>query len=495
MSFLVRCRVCGQALRSPESAAGTTVPCAKCGNPIVVPATIETDPLVVLRQMVEAASQPALTKPPTPTPAPETTAKPTTAPPPLGNGPASRLPPPTSTDPLTALRQLVEAASQAPGAQPPKRPTPAPAPETTAKEFANPPTPENHPAPPGNLYLQFKRHLHWALALALIPLVISFLTDEPEKPIRTRLIETLSDATPEERQAIVARLEFAKSLDDVFSLLPEERLNGAYLPRSSNAHWLMAGATAVVYLSFLMLLASGSGIKRLELVGVGLLTATIGVGFLLLVQWLASLTQGFYVMGGGVMGVIFYILKFINFSYTAAFHPETGFLLSFLGFTLGVGLCEEIVKALPVFSYSDRSANWRGLFLWGLASGIGFGIAESILYSAEFYNGVAGSHIYLIRFVSCVALHAIWTGSVAIWVSRNRDTLQFDMLHASSVFEWLLPALFAVTVPVVLHGLYDTCVKKELYGFAALIAVASFAYLGFLLRAPEPRDPTRPGTT
>jgi len=350
--------------------------------------------------------------------------------------------------------------------------------------------------PPGNRHFWFKRHLHWALALALIPLVISFLTDEPEKPIRTRLIETLKDATPEERQAILQRLDLTKSLDEALSLLPEDRLTGAYLARSSNDHWKMAGAAVVVYLVFLMVLAAGGVARLWEVLGISILSATLGGSFLLLVQWLGSWTQDVYRSAGGI-AILDDILSLIHFSYSGAFAPESSFFLSFLGFTLGVGICQEIVKALPVFWYSSttRDSNWREPFLWGLASGTGFGIAESLVYSREFYNGVAAPHIYLILFVSCVALQAIWTGSVAILVYRHRDSLQFDMFHASSMFEWIVPVLYAVVVPVLLHGLYDTCLKKELYGFAALIAVASFGYLGFLLRAPERRPGTRPATS
>jgi len=36
------------------------------------------------------------------------------------------------------------------------------------------------------------------------------------------------------------------------------------------------------------------------------------------------------------------------------------------------------------------------------------------------YNGLAGPGIYFVRFISCVALHALWSGSVGISVHRRR---------------------------------------------------------------------------
>ena len=57
--------------------------------------------------------------------------------------------------------------------------------------------------------------------------------------------------------------------------------------------------------------------------------------------------------------------------------------------------------------------------LWGLASGIGFGVSEDRLLGTA--NGMSGIDIYLVRFVSCVALHAMWSGSVGIAIARNVD--------------------------------------------------------------------------
>src|SRR5438132_8581921 len=36
----------------------------------------------------------------------------------------------------------------------------------------------------------------------------------------------------------------------------------------------------------------------------------------------------------------------------------------------------------------DVEPRWNSLLMWGLASGIGFGIAEGIMYSSRYYNGI-----------------------------------------------------------------------------------------------------------
>jgi RsiW-degrading membrane proteinase PrsW (M82 family) len=174
---------------------------------------------------------------------------------------------------------------------------------------------------------------------------------------------------------------------------------------------------------------------------------------------------------------VFYIVKFIGFSYQAALDRDNGFFLSFMGFTLGVGFCEEVVKALPlIIRYrKPNGQDWHGAFLWGLASGAGFGIAEGIIYSSNHYNGISGPGIYVIRFISCVALHALWTGSVGITINQRQVLLQQDMAW----YEFIPPLFLIVGVPMVLHGLYDTLLKKEMNVGALVVAVLSFLFLSF----------------
>ncbi len=176
----------------------------------------------------------------------------------------------------------------------------------------------------------------------------------------------------------------------------------------------------------------------------------------------------------GWFGLILLILALIGLSYRSALNPDTNLMLSAIGFTFGVGLCEELTKAIPLLFYYKQFATmgWRGACLWGLASGIGFGVSEGIMYSASSYNGISGAGIYVVRFVSCVALHAMWAGSVGITIARTVDAYE-------SVQDGLGFGLYAVrvlAVPMALHGFYDTLLKKDMNVWALLVALASFGW-------------------
>jgi RsiW-degrading membrane proteinase PrsW (M82 family) len=252
--------------------------------------------------------------------------------------------------------------------------------------------------------------------------------------------------------------------EELIALLPDERLSGAFLGVSSLGHWLMALAATMMFLVFFMFLGSDGSTGAKQVLAVGLFTATIGIGLLLFLQWIGK----------------FEALKFISFSYRAAEDDQNDFYPSFLAFTLGVGLCEELTKALPIFLHRRRDSGreWRGLMIWGMASGAGFGIAEGIIHSARHYNGYVGADPYLMRFISCVALHAIWTGSTAVLFYKRHDL--FEGIKAW--YGWILPTLYVLAISTILHGLYDTCVKKDMREGALIVALASFGYLAYLLR-------------
>jgi len=63
--------------------------------------------------------------------------------------------------------------------------------------------------------------------------------------------------------------------------------------------------------------------------------------------------------------------------------------------------------------------------------------------------------------------------------------------------EWGLAVLRVQGVPMVLHGLYDTLLKRDMNALALLPAIASFAWLAFLISRsyiadPEPEDEALP---
>jgi RsiW-degrading membrane proteinase PrsW (M82 family) len=326
------------------------------------------------------------------------------------------------------------------------------------------------------------RHLHWLLVLALLPLAFSLLHPSGDKEdIKERLIKTIEEAPPDV-QLRIAQVEEKidkeeASADDLFAALPGQKVMGAFLPRNSHAHWGFAAGSAVLFMAFFLLLSAHKTAEPLHLLGIGLFTATIGILLLLTLQLLANWSQGIWLHGGGIVTIIFYIVKLIGFSYRAALDPSNGFFLSFLGYTLGVGFCEEVCKALPLLWHyrSPSDQGWRTAFLWGLASGAGFGISEGITYAGNYYNGISGADIYVVRFISCVALHALWTGSVGIMLQQKQGLIQGEMAW----HEYIPRLVVIVGVPMVLHGLYDTLLKKDMNAGALAVAVLSFLFLAF----------------
>ena len=120
-------------------------------------------------------------------------------------------------------------------------------------------------------------------------------------------------------------------------------------------------------------------------------------------------------------------------------------------------------------------ARWAGggRACWGLASGAGLGISEAISYSSSFYNGIDGTSQYLVRFISCVTLHAVWTGAAGIFVYQQRKSID-ETNYFSAIFGVIVPCML-------LHGLYDTFLKKDYNLLAMITAVASFALLAKLI--------------
>lgn len=318
------------------------------------------------------------------------------------------------------------------------------------------------------------------LGLALVPLVVTLMGGRDTT--KDRYLRTL-DADPENRRRISD--SNPRSLQDVLVQFPGRRIEGAHLAVDSRTHWVYAAFSAVAFLvaAFLLIPPGRSGAVSPILVAV--FTGTIGVGLLLLFQVLAMWSESLV-----TANPILLIIKAIGQSYRAALDPETGFFMSLLGFTFGVGLCEELLKSLPVYWHFRRQAalDWRGALLWGVASGVGFGVAEGVIYSADFYNGLAGPNSYIVRFVSCVALHSVWTAAVALTIWEDQE----EVFQANSWMELVGTLPGVLFVPMVLHGLYDTLLKRGPVWLAALTAVASVAWLArriAIAREKERHDP------
>ena len=414
----VKC-ACGAAIAAPSRLAGKRVKCPKCSQPVALPAP---------EPEIDFAGPPVPSRDPAPMPvSPRAGEKP---------------------------EQRKAAALVAAGAATPARPDPLP------------------PEP------AWRRPARWALALALLPLILSVFTadDNPLQRLRQMV---------ERDPSLEKSLEKVRSIDDLRAALPDHRIEGAFHSGDTMAHWIYAAVSAAAFWALILVLYPLGRSTSQQLWLTGVFVGTIGIVFLIALQYIAAWTQGLILTGRSILIIFFYIIKFIGFSYRAALDPSNGFFLSMLGFTFGVGLCEELCKSIPLLWHFKNTAtlDLRGAVVWGLAAGIGFGVSEGITYSSDNYNGVSTGGIYVVRFVSCVALHAVWSATNAIFLWWR----QAELDAIDTWYEWFVPLLLALGPSMVLHGLYDTLLKRHMEVLALLTAVASFA-LFFILYERAVRD-------
>jgi RsiW-degrading membrane proteinase PrsW (M82 family) len=298
-----------------------------------------------------------------------------------------------------------------------------------------------------------RRQLHWIFVACFIPLLVMQFVAIPEVGI---------DMDEEQAQAVIAQLSA-----------------NAHLPEDSAVHWLYAAMSAVGFGTLLALMFPRVKTPAYSMVWTGIGTGTVGIAVLLVVQFIAIFTAAL-APGMGLMSLPLGILKLIGVAYLLAFSAGSSFAGSLIGFTFGVGLCEEFCKAIPVVFYlrNAEKVGWRKACLVGLASGVGFGVSEGIHYSAEMYNGVMPWMVYLVRFVSCVSFHAVLTGAVAILMYNNQDYVH-EMFSGWNMFFFVL---YYLGVAMVLHGLYNTLLKHGLSSLALVIALGCCFWLRFLIK-------------
>ena len=509
MTIRTSCSACGVKLKVEDHLAGRTVRCPSCQQPIEIPRAeacedifdpFAEDAEAMMSPLPPPPAAPPLVKPPA---TERKSAKPKRKPPSVvDQAPAAPQPPaklvrqvepaveadfepPVEEEPdYGEFPNLSEDELRGELISPPRRrkkklvskladsELTAPAPTTLRRSKTPVATPISNSG--------WRWHLHWGLVIALLPLVFyPFLSSK--EGLEDRLDQTLKNH-PEINPAAI---DSAGSLNDLAMQLPDQRIEGAWLPADTYWHWGLALASSGVFLGLLSGMWPDGEPRLRMLVMAGLATGTVGILLLLGFQWVALHTDGVLPRGRRIAILLFYIVKFIGFSYRCAMDSSGGFLQSFFGYTLGVGLCEELCKTIPVVIYlnSDpRQQRLRTACLVGLASGVGFGVSEGITYSVDYYNGIMDFWVYLVRFASCVSLHAIWAGGVAVLMATNQDHLDFSWEDVVGfVAFYLSPAM-------ILHGLYNTLLTHRHDYAATVCAVASFVWLQWLLRRHAPAD-------
>ncbi len=257
MAISFACSNCGKRLKVDEKFAGRTVRCPACKEAVGIPLSTEDADAAAYSVL---SSPEAERRPPTPKFEfnEDQTEDESDSDPPIRNNP--RFAPPTAS--------LSRSTS-----------------DTSLQPLAAHVTP---------LWL---RHLHWLLALALVPLIVSLLhKSSDEDDLVERILSTLKEAPPDVQNQYVSLLLREKmtkqDLDNLCRSMPNRRLIGAFLPVDSKLHWVMALGAIVLFAGFFVLLASDGSASPLHLLLVGLFTGTIGIILLLLLQLAAAASQG-----------------------------------------------------------------------------------------------------------------------------------------------------------------------------------------------------------
>jgi RsiW-degrading membrane proteinase PrsW (M82 family) len=266
------------------------------------------------------------------------------------------------------------------------------------------------------------------------------------------------------------------------TLLPLYLLRGdeqnPFLEAESMVPILFAVITSIVSAILLKWAFPWARIKRWKLLLIIFTSALLTTPVVLGLQRLAKLAADLSSLG--IMSLILSPLAVVGFAYGHIEPRHGNFLLTLIAFTLSVGVLEELTKQLPIGFFRDGINGPRKAAVVALASGVGFGVAEGILYSMRDYNGRMGYEIYVIRFVSCVGLHACWSATVALlW--RGSGTLKIHDFGSYGGEDWATAAMLLLPVAF-LHALYDTYLTFGLVPQAHLTAVGSFVFLSVVFR-------------
>jgi protease PrsW len=164
-----------------------------------------------------------------------------------------------------------------------------------------------------------------------------------------------------------------------------------------------------------------------------------------------------------------------------------GLVARAVGFVFGVGLLEEICKALPVYLLLLRPGKLNDpqtSAFYGAMSGLGFAIAEGAAYSLRYAFGLSRGEIGLgsyvaantIRFVSLPLFHAILAGIVGYFMG----------LAAINPSRQNAILLIGMTIAIVLHGLYNTFAGGILGPF--IIGFTILLFVSYLRRSKQMVD-------
>ena len=132
-------------------------------------------------------------------------------------------------------------------------------------------------------------------------------------------------------------------------------------------------------------------------------------------------------------------------------------LTRLISFIIGVGVLEELVKALPIFIfffYKKKPSTLATITFLGCISGFTFGVSEAVGYSNVYIGALQskqmGFQTYLAiqttRLITLPFLHAIWTGISSYFIALGIEIKEYR----KGLF------LTGIGISAVLHGIYNS---------------------------------------
>lgn len=340
-----------------------------------------------------------------------------------------------------------------------------------------------HSAPRLKKVRTLRGSLYMFFILASIPLFLGILFED-KADVNTRIEKTIQ-ALPKQAQLRANKVytEYKRDeadIEEVLQVLPDKKIQGAWLPLYSKWHYYFTGIAAVTYLLLLGILLPKGFSKFHVKVFIAFFTGTAGMAMLFLIQSIALSRAA--VGGGGLIGLFF---SLIGIAYNVVDNPDIGFVPLLLANIFGVGLCEELVKALPVFVYfmGRKRIRWYECCAIGMASGLGFGLVEAFTYG-QMYHGLFDQMTYWTRFVSCIVSHGVSTAAAALFLHRFQNLLQGEMTWGDG----FLRLLILISVPMTLHGLYNTFASKNMDGLALATDLFNFGWLALMIETARDRE-------
>ncbi len=209
---------------------------------------------------------------------------------------------------------------------------------------------------------------------------------------------------------------------------------------------------------------------------------------------LGMLSASLFFTGFIGISLLLFLYGFLPKSYMGMAESDSS-TISLLGYIFQVGLCEEVIKILPVFAYIlvyRKKADPLKAVLIGIFSGLGFAAFENMTYGQRAINisailakegGQRGAAVgtqmamvtVLLRSLSLVFCHATWSGIFAYFVA----------IGFASGKRCLAMFVIGLAVSAILHGAYDWLTGIQLTIATGVVILSFVMFYAYLIKLKE----------